>query len=255
MTYPKEFIVSNNLTIRRVVVTTCTAILFTLAAVAGASDADPAPRIMVTGEGTADVAPDMAVLTLSVLREAKTARAALSANSEAMSKVQSAMASLGIADRDLQTSNFSIDPRYTYPPRQGTGAGEAPKLVGYKVRNGLTVRVRDISKVGEVLDTAVTLGVNEGGSILFTNDDPADAIAQARVAAMQQALEKAETLAGAAGVKVGKVLEISEQSYNPRPMPMMRAAVAARSEADAVPIAAGENTYKVTVNVSLAIDQ
>lgn len=244
-----------NPTIRRAVMTMCTVCLFALAAVAGASEADPAPRIMVTGEGTADVAPDMAVLTLSVMREAKTARAALTANSEAMSKVQSAMTSLGIADRDLQTSHFSIDPRYTYPPRQGAGAGEAPKLVGYKVRNGLTVRVRDVSRVGEVLDTAVTLGVNEGGSILFTNDDPSGAISQARVAAMKQALEKAQTLAGAAGVKVGKVLEISEQSYTPRPMSMMRSSMAADSLANAAPIAAGENTYKVTVNVSLAINQ
>ena len=246
---------SNNLTIRRAVVTMCAVCLLALAALAGASDADSTPRIIVSGEGTADVAPDMAVLTLSVMREAKTARAALTANSGAMSKVQSAMTLLGIADRDLQTSNFSIEPRYTYPPRQGAEAGEAPRLVGYKVRNGLTVRVRDIGKVGEVLDTAVTLGVNEGGSILFTNDDPSDAISQARVGAMQQALQKAQTLAGAAGVNVGKVLEISEQSYNPRPMPMMRSAMAASSVADAAPIAAGENTYKVTVNVSLAISQ
>lgn len=246
---------SNNLSIRRTAMTMCALCLFTLAAMAGASEADPMPRIVVTGEGTADIAPDMAVLTLSVLREAKTARAALTANSEAMSKVQGAMTSLGIAARDLQTSNFSIQPRYTQPPRKAAGVGEAPKLVGYKVRNGLTVRVRDIAKVGEVLDTAVSLGVNEGGSILFTNDDPSAAISQARAGAMQAALEKAQTLAGAAGVKVGKVLEISEQSHNPRPMPMMRSSMAAGSAADAMPIAAGENTYKVTVNVSLAIDQ
>ena len=241
--------------LQRAAVTMCTVCLVAFSAIAGASEADPRPRIIVTGEGAVDVAPDMAVLNLSVMRQEKTARAALTANSEAMSKVQSAMSSLGIAGRDLQTSNFSIDPRYTYPPRQGTGAGEAPKLVGYVVRNGLTVRVRDLAKVGEVLDTAVTLGVNEGGSIVLTNDDPSKAISQARERAMKAALSKAETLAGAANVRVGKVLEISELSHNPRPMPMMRSSMAANSAADAVPIAAGENTYKVTVNVSLAIEQ
>lgn len=241
--------------LQRASVTMCTVCLVAFSAIAGASEADPRPRIIVTGEGAVDVAPDMAVLNLSVMRQEKTARAALTANSEAMSKVQSAMSSLGIAGRDLQTSNFSIDPRYTYPPRQGTGAGEAPKLVGYVVRNGLTVRVRDLAKVGEVLDTAVTLGVNEGGSIVLTNDDPSKAISQARERAMKAALSKAETLAGAANVRVGKVLEISEQSHNLRTMPMMRSSMAANSAADAVPIAAGENTYKVTVNVSLAIEQ
>ena len=72
---------------------------------------------------------------------------------------------------------------------------------------------------------------------------------------MKEALAKARTLADAAGVKIGKVLEISEQSYNPRPMPMARAEMAMMSAADAVPIASGENTYKVAVNVSLAIEQ
>jgi uncharacterized protein YggE len=241
--------------LQRAVLLVCAACAIGIASAAGAGESDPAPSIQVMGEGAVDIAPDMAVLVLSVMREARTARAALTANSEAMSKVLDAMKAQGIAERDLQTSNFSIEPRYTYPPRQGAGAGEAPKLVGYIVRNSLTVRVRDIDKVGEVLDTSVTLGVNEGGSILFTNDDPSEATTQARVMAMEQALFKARTLAGAAGVQVGKVLSISEQSYNPRPMPMMQAEMAMSRSGDAVPIAAGENTYKVTVNVSLAIEQ
>lgn len=216
---------------------------------------EPAPRILVSGEGSVDIAPDMAVLTLTVMREAPTAREALTANSAAMAKVLDAMTSLGIDKRDLQTSNFSIQPRYTYPPRQGNSAGEEPRLVGYTVRNGLTVRVRDIGKTGEVLDKSVTLGVNEGGSILFTNDDASEAITQARIKAVEDALSRARTLAGAAGVKLGKVLEISEQNYSPRPMAMAKMEMAMDSMAGSVPVAAGENTYKVTVNVSLAIEQ
>ena len=216
---------------------------------------EPPPRILVTGEGSVDVAPDMAVLTLSVMREATTARAALTANSEAMAKVLEAMAALGIEKRDLQTSDFSIQPRYSRPSRQGPGVGEAPTLVGYTVRNGLTLRVRDIARVGEVLDTSVTLGVNEGGSILFTNADASGAIAEARVEAMADALARGRALAEAAAVRVGKVLEISEQNFNPRPMAMARVEMAMDSASGSVPVAAGENTYRVTVNVTLAIEQ
>lgn len=219
-----------------------------------ASD-EPVPRIVVTGEGSVDIAPDMAVLLLSVNREASTAREALTANSAAMGKVLQAMTGLGIEKRDLQTANFDIQPRYTYPGRQGSGPEEPPKLVGYIVRNSLSVRVRDISRLGEVLDTSVTLGVNEGGSIVFSNDDPSAAITQARVKAMEEALAKARTLADAAGVTLGNVLEISEQNYSPRPMPMMAKAEMAMDSGGAVPIAAGENTYRVTVNVTLAIAQ
>jgi uncharacterized protein YggE len=212
----------------------------------------PVPRILVTGEGSVDVAPDMAVLTLSVMREAPTAREAVTANSAAMARVLDAMAGLGIDKRDLQTAGFSIQPKFSRPPRQG---GEAPKLVGYTVRNTLTVRVRDISKVGEVLDTSVTLGVNEGGNILFTNDDASAALTEARVKAVEDALSRGRTLAKAAGVRVGDVLEISEQHYTPRPVPMARTMMAADSFAESVPVAAGENTYKVNVNISLAIEQ
>jgi uncharacterized protein len=219
------------------------------------ADEEPVARITVTGEGSVDIPPDMAVLVLSVNREAPTAREALTANSAAMSKVLESMTALGIEKRDLQTTNFDIQPRYTYPTRPD-GSSEAPRLVGYVVRNSLSVRVRDISRVGEVLDTSVKLGVNEGGSIRFTNDDPSAAIDQARVRAMKDALSKAQTLAEAAGVKVGQVLEISEHNFSPRPMPMMaRMEAMAMDSAGAPPIAAGENSYTVTVNVSWALLQ
>ena len=220
-----------------------------------ADDEGPTPRILVTGEGSVDIAPDMAILSLTVTRQAETARAALDANSSAMQEVQAAMTSAGVEKRDLQTSGFSIQPNYFYPPQQPSGKREPPKIIGYTVRNSLTVRVRDISAVGKILDESVSLGVNEGGNIMFTNDDPSGAITRARIKAVQHAIDKAKTLADAAGVKTGQILEISEQSYSPRPMQMARAEMAMGRAADAVPVATGENTYKVTVNVSFAIDQ
>jgi uncharacterized protein YggE len=213
------------------------------------------PSIRVSGEGSVMLAPDMAILELAVMREAKTARAALDANSSAMADVLSAMKKQGVVERDLQTSAFSIQPNYIYPKPKASGEREPPRIVGYRVRNKLTVRVRDIQRVGSILDESVTLGVNEGGNIRFVNDDPSAAITAARIKAVKEAVAKAGTLAEAAGVKAGRLLEISEQSYAPRPMPMARAEMMSGMSADAVPVAAGENAYKVTVNVTFAIDQ
>lgn len=231
--------------------------IFTLAfsTVSAADDDRQVPRILVTGEGSVDLAPDMAILSLTVTRQAETARAALDANSSAMKEVQTAMTSSGIESRDLQTSGFSIQPNYFHPPKKPSGEREPPEIVGYTVRNSLTVRVRDINAVGVILDKSVSLGVNEGGNIMFTNEDPSEAITKARFKAVQHATAKARTLADAARVKTGQILEISEQSYSPRPTPMVRSAMAMGRSAESVPVAAGENTYKVTVNVSFAIDQ
>ena len=212
-------------------------------------------RILVIGQGSTDIAADMAVLTLTVTRDEKTARAALDANSADMGDVLSAMKSEGVKERDLQTSGFSIQPRYFYPPTKPSSNHQPPRIVGYTVRNSLTVRIRDISALGEILDTSVTLGVNEGGNIIFTNNDPSSAITQARVEAVKDAMAKAKTLAEAAGVKVGKLLEMSEQTHNPRPMQMARAERSMAMSAGSVPVATGENIYKVTVNMSFAIDQ
>ena len=104
------------------------------------------------------------------------------------------------------------------------------------------------------VDKSVSLGVNEGGRISFTNADPSEVIKQARVAAVRDARARAATLAEAAGVQLGEVLQISEQSFMPGPMPVARAEMAMARAADAVPIAPGENSYRVTVNMVFAID-
>ena len=213
------------------------------------------PRILVNGQGSVDIAPDMAILSLTVTREANTARSALDANSTAMNEVMAAMKAEGIETRDLQTSRFSIQPRYSRPAPKSSGEREPPQIIGYAVRNSLTVRVRDITAVGAILDKSVTLGVNEGGNISFTNADPSAAIEQARIQAVKNAVAKANTLAAAAGVKTGKLLEISEQSSSPRPVAMASAEMSMARSARSVPVAAGENTYKVVVHVSFAIDQ
>ncbi len=210
--------------------------------------------ISVSGEGDSSVAPDMAILSFNVLKQADTAAAAMADNSKAMTDVQAALKSAGIADRDLQTSNFSVQPVYKqFEPKDGVYV--PPEITGYQVTNGLTVRVRDLAKLGEILDSSVKLGINQGGDISFTNDNPDATVTEARKSAVADAIAKAKTLSEAAGVKLGRVIEINENMQRPSPVPMAMMRASAMEKSDAVPIATGENTYKVTVNVTFALEQ
>ncbi len=217
----------------------------------------PVPAISVSGNGTVDVAPDMAIVSLGVLREAKTARAALDANNKAMSAVLAAMEEQGIEKKDLQTSNFNIQPRYVYPKASSNGVHKPPKIVGYVVSNNLDIRIRDLDKTGGILDLVVTLGVNSGGNIRFTNQNTTQILEKARVSAVRNAMSKAKTLVKTAGAKLGNLITISENFRQPHPVPMAQARSFAVKEAaaDSVPIAGGENSYQVTVNISWEILQ
>jgi uncharacterized protein len=234
--------------------------LSALAAVSAPAFAEEKPLreaiIVVSGEGDATVRPDMAMVSLSVVRLEKTAREALDANNTAMTAVIDAMKTAGIAPRDIQTSGFSIDALYDYP-QDDKGNALPPVLRGYQVSNGLTLRIRDLAKVGDIMDQAVTLGVNQGGGISFTNDDPKATIEAARKAAMEDAMAKAKLLTQTAGVKLGRVIEISEGGPRPMPQPVAMAMMkeAAAPQADRVPVEAGENNYHITVNVTFGIDQ
>ena len=203
----------------------------------------------MSGEGQATAAPDLALLTLSVMREAKTARAALDANNDAMAAVIAAMKSAGIKDRDLQTAGIQISPRYNYTNKPD-GSQEA-ELVAYQVTNTLSVRIRDIDKTGDILDKAVSLGVNQGGGIAFSNEDPSAAVTEARKKAVADAMAKAKTLADAAGVSIGRVLEITDQNIAPPPMPINAKAFDAAGAA--VPVQAGENSYVVQITVTFEL--
>jgi uncharacterized protein YggE len=226
------------------------AAMMALPAVAAAAEPIQ-PRIVVTGEGEATVAPDMAILSLSVMREAKTAREALDANNAAMAEVIEAVKQFGIADRDVQTAGLQIMPRYNYTNKpDGTQDAE---LVAYQVVNTLTVRVRDLVKTGEIIDKAVSLGVNQGGNIVFTNDDPSATITEARKNAVAEATTRAKTLAEAAGVQLGRVLEIMDQSFGAQPMQIQAKSFDRAMMGASVPIEAGETSYRVQVNMTFEL--
>ncbi|ARQ59228.1 UNVERIFIED_ORG: hypothetical protein GGE64_003048 [Rhizobium etli] len=238
---------------KTVLMTALLALPLAAAAPVLAQEAKPREAVIsVTGDGESPMAPDMAIVTLSVVKQAKTAREALDDNNKAMKDVLDALKSGGIAERDLQTSGFSIQPQYNYP-QPVDGQQQQPQLIGYQTINAVTVRLRDLAKLGQVIDQSVTLGINQGGDIQFTNDKPEAALEEARKNAVAEAVKKAKTLSEAAGVKLGRIIEINENEPRPLPQPAYRATMMKEADA-AVPVQGGETTYHVSVTVTFAIE-
>ncbi len=215
-----------------------------VAAPALAQDIPPA-AISVTGEATVSVPPDLAVVDGGVSSEAKTAREASEANSAAMAKVLAALKGAGIDVKDLQTSRLSLQPQ-SAPNRTVPSA-----VVGYRASNRVTIRVRDVAKVANVIDTLVGAGANEIGGINFMVSQASKLLDEAREQAVADARRKAEIYAKAAGVTLGAPLSISEEG-SPGPMPFRKMAA---GMAVSAPVAQGEETLQVTVSVSWAIKQ
>jgi uncharacterized protein YggE len=207
-----------------------------------------APSITVTGTGEARGRPDQALATFTVLRTAETARAALDQANAAMREVSDGMRDLGAEDRDLQTSGFSINPQYRYDNSEGNQ--QPPTIVGYEVRNTLTVRVRDLSRLGEILDRAVTLGVNQGGEISFDLAEPQAVEDAALKDAVADAMATARLMAEAAGVTLGPVREMREiVGMAPPPRPFAAMEMRAADAAKSVPVEAGENSVQASVSM------
>ncbi|TBZ46132.1 SIMPL domain-containing protein [Rhizobium leguminosarum] len=240
---------------RTVLMTALLALPLAAAAPAFAQEMKPRePVISVTGDGESSVAPDMAIVNFAVVKQAKTAREALDENNKAMNDVLAALKSGGIAERDLQTSGFSIQPQYNYP-QPVDGQQQQPQLIGYQTINSVTVRLRDLAKLGAVIDQSVSLGINQGGDIQFTNDKPDAAIEEARKDAVAEAVKMAKTLSEAAGVKLGRIIEINENVPRAMPQPVYRATMMKEASDAAVPVQSGENNYNVSVTVTFAIEQ
>jgi len=215
-----------------------------LAAPALAQSDFPA-AISVTGEGTLSVRPDLAQIDAGVASDAKTAREASEANNTAMAKVLAALKGAGIEDKDYQTSRLSLQPQYA-PNRSGPSP-----IVGYRASNRVTIKVRDVTKVANVIDTLVTAGANDIGNINFTVMQASKLLDEAREKAVADARRKAEIYAKAAGVTLGAPLSISEDGV---PAPMFRAKTLAMAPMEtSVPVAQGEETLSVTVSVTWAI--
>ncbi len=198
--------------------------------------------ITVTGEATVQATPDMATIMLGVTTDGETAAAAMKANNEAVTAVIARLTEAGIEERDLQTSNLSLNPNWV-----GYDSGAMPTIAGYSAMNMLNVRVRDLSKLGVLLDASITDGANTLNGITFELATPRPVMDEARKMAVADALARAELLATAAGETLGAVLSISEVPNYSSPMPMFRADSAA---AGAVPVASGQIGLMASVTVT-----
>ncbi|MHC0054858.1 SIMPL domain-containing protein [Actibacterium sp. D379-3] len=206
----------------------------------------PVPTLTVTGEGEVATAPDMATITLGVTSQAKTAGAAMTETSARTAEMLAALKAAGIAPRDLQTRDLSLQPLWK---NRNYSSGEAPEIDGFVAANTVMVRVRDLDGLGTVLDQAVGLGANTFNGLRFGLQDPAPQQDAARKAAVADAMRKAQLYAAAAGLELGPVLSISEAGA-PAPAPFMMEA--ARSSV-AAPVEGGEVSLSASVTMVFGI--
>ena len=205
-----------------------------------AAQAQASRVITMAGHGEVHAAPDTATLSAGVSTEAPTAAAALSANNSRMQAVIAAIKKLGVPDRDIRTSNFSVSPQYA------NSNNETPRITGYQASNQVDVRLEDVNKLGTALDALVTAGANQMRGVNFLIRNDLDLLSQARIAAVAEARAKAETFAKAAGVSLGAILSISEEgSSAPRPF----YAAAPMAMAKAVPVAMGEQSVSADITI------
>lgn len=207
------------------------------------------PQLSVEGRGEVAVTPDLATVSVGVLREAETAEAALAANNAAMAAVLARLEAAGLESRDIRTSAISLAPRWDRPEK----STQPPGIVAFTARNQLSLRVRDLSLLGEVLDAVVGDGANELGGIAFGLADDSAALAEARRRAVADARARAQLYAEAAGVKLGRILHIGESGAS-IPYPQAEMAMMARDAASAVPVAEGEMTVSAGVSLVFEIE-
>ncbi|SFT60504.1 hypothetical protein SAMN05444141_102251 [Pseudovibrio denitrificans] len=218
-----------------------------------AKAAEQSGKITISGQGSVNVAPDMATLVSRVITQGDDAKSALQQNSVTMRAILQDVEDAGIDKKDIQTTGFDISPIYDNR-RLNNGERKAPEIVGYRVQNGIRINLKDITKLGTTLDMLVQNGSNDVGQIQFGVSNPEKYIDEARESAVKDARTKAETYAKAAGVTLGKVLSISEAGYNPSPYPEMMAMRAAKMDS-APPIAAGQETLSSSVTITYELVQ
>jgi uncharacterized protein YggE len=202
-----------------------------------------APVVELTVSETVNSAPDIAHVGTGVTTRAKSAKEAVRLNAVAMQKVIDRLKTLGIADKDIQTSNFNLNAQYSYPN------GGTPVFTGYEASNQVTAKVRQVDKVGDVLDALVAAGATNINGPSFTLDDDTAAQQAARTRAFQRGQALAQAYARMAGYSGVRLLEVSEsvQGSGPRPpVPVAYRAVAAQAK---TPVEAGE--VGITVNLTV----
>jgi uncharacterized protein len=202
-------------------------------------------RLDVAASGEVTRVPDLVRINAGVVTQAAGASEALRLNAARMERVRAALRRAGIAERDIQTSNVSLHADYRYAENQ------PPQLTGYRATNEVNVRFRDIANSGAILDALVAEGANQINGPMLEIERPEAALDEARTRALTVARSRAELYARALGLRVKRILSVSEPGAAPvMPMPAMRLQAAD----SATQIAPGEQTLSVTLNVSFELE-
>jgi len=220
---------------------------------------DGVNRITVSGTGEVYAKPDLALINFSVVSEAKTVNEATSDNTEKMNAAIDFVKETGVEEKDLKTISFNVYPRYEYrkvemeiypyPPGKRV-------LVGYEITQTLQVKIRDLGKIGEILDGVTDIGINQVGNLSFTIDKEDEFKEQAREEAIEKAKAKAEILASQLGVDLVKIIDFSETGYTPiSPMYYTESSLRMDSMGGSAPqIETGENKIEVSVSIVYEIN-
>lgn len=211
----------------------------------------PRSDIGVSGIGRVSVTPDTAIASIGVEITAPTLAEATKESSDKMTAVINAIKAAGVDAKDIQTTSYNVYP-LTNQPKEG----ETPKVTAYRVSNIVTVKVRKIDDVGKVLDGALEAGANSVNSVFFTVNDPTKAQNDARTFAVKDAMAKAQTLATAAGVKVGKIISISDIQSGVVPLFRTNAYESApAASGGAGPVETGSTEITATIEMHFEIEQ
>lgn len=221
-----------------------------LAAGPAAAESAPPRQIVVEGRGEVQRTPDFATVSMGVASEAATAAEALAANTAAMTEVFAALAAAGIEPRDIRTTEVSLAPRWHHPQDRKSEL----RIVGFTASNQVAVRVRELAKLGAVLDAVVQGGANRLGGVSFGLSDESEALSEARRRAVADALARAELYTSAAGVGLGRVMTITESGGFGIPRPLQRSDMMLAAEAAPVPVAEGELTISAGVSIVFELD-
>ena len=204
-------------------------------------------KLDITATGEVTRVPDVAIISAGVVTRSTTATGAIQENADRMEKVRGALKRAGIADKDIQTSNISLNPEYRYENNQ------PPQLTGYTATNQVSIRFRDIRNSGRILDALVTQGANQINGPNLTIDKPEGALDEARAKAATAGRARAELYARALGMRVVRLLSVSESGgySSPPPMPtVMRAQMADSAQSKIDP---GKQQLQVTLAMTFEL--
>jgi uncharacterized protein YggE len=221
-------------------------VCFSWVLIASAIQAEEPRRMSVQGIGQVSIVPDMATITVGVSAFEKQASRAMAVNASEMHKAPAALRSAGIADKDIQTQQLSLNPRW-----DNRSGSQDPKITGYTALNTVSIRVRVLEDLGNVIDSITKVGANRLHGVQFGIQKPRPHIDEARKRAIKDAQAKAELYAAAANVTIDGVILISEPTSDAQPRDMMRAEMAMAQSA--TPIAQGELTISSSINVVFAL--